>query len=140
MLDYAHNASGFDAIQQYMENVDADSKICIIGATGDRRDEDIRNQGRYAAEIFDEIIIRHDKDSRGRENDELTKLLMEGIRSANTNPQVEVISDEAAAIEFAVTHAPQEAFIFVCADHVKHSIELVRKLQEKLLYSMSKVS
>lgn len=140
MLDYAHNASGFDAIQHYMEQVDAASKICIIGATGDRRDEDIRNQGRYAAGMFDEIIIRHDKDSRGRKNEELTALLLEGIRSVNTHPRVEVISDEAAAIEFAVTNAPHESFIFVCADHVKHSIELVRKLQDKLLYSMSKVS
>jgi UDP-N-acetylmuramyl tripeptide synthase len=70
----------------------------------------------------------------------MTQLIMEGIHSTNKNPRVEVISDEAAAIEFAVRHAPQEAFIFVCADHVKHSIELVRKLQDKLLYSMSKVS
>lgn len=140
MLDYAHNASGFDAIQKYMAQVDASSKICIIGATGDRRDEDIRNLGKYAASIFNEIIIRHDKDGRGRTNEELTSLVMEGIHSVNANPRVEVISDEAAAIEFAVTNAPQEAFIFVCADHVKHSIELVRRLQEKLLYSMSKVS
>ncbi|WP_294678528.1 cyanophycin synthetase [uncultured Fluviicola sp.] len=140
MLDYAHNASGFDAIQKYMAQVDASSKICIIGATGDRREEDIRNLGKYAASIFNEIIIRHDKDGRGRTNEELTGLVMEGIHSVNANPRVEVISDEAAAIEFAVTNAPQEAFIFVCADHVKHSIELVRRLQEKLLYSMSKVS
>lgn len=140
MLDYAHNASGFEGVQKYMAQVDASSKICIIGATGDRRDEDIRNLGKYAASTFNEIIIRHDKDPRGRTNEELTGLVMEGIRSVNTNPRVEVISDEAAAIEFAVTNAPQEAFIFVCADHVKHSIELVRRLQEKLLYSMSKVS
>lgn len=140
MLDYAHNASGFQSIQKYMSKVDASTKICIIGATGDRRDVDIRNLGKYAASIFDEIIIRHDKDGRGRTNEEMTALIMEGIRSVNSNPRVEVISDEAAAIEFAVTNAPQEAFIFVCADHVKHSIELVRRHQEKLLYSMSKVS
>ncbi len=140
MLDYAHNASGFESIWKYMAKVEASSKICIIGATGDRREQDIRNLGKYAASIFDEIIIRHDKDGRGRTNEELTALIMEGIHSVNVNPKVEVISDEAAAIEFAVTNAPQEAFIFVCADHVKHSIELVRRLQEKLLYSMSKVS
>ncbi len=140
MLDYAHNASGFDAIQKYMINVEASRKICIIGATGDRRDEDIRNLGKYAARIFDEIIIRHDINGRGRTNEEMTKLIMEGIYSVNPNPHVEVISNEAEAIEFAVTNAPQEAFIFVCADKVMHSIELVQKLQKKLLYSMSQVS
>lgn len=140
MLDYAHNASGFDAIRKYVDKVEASSKICIIGATGDRRDEDIRNLGKYAASIFNEIIIRHDKDGRGRTNEEMTGLILEGIHSVNSNLRIEVISDEAAAIEFAVSNAPQDAFIFVCADHVKHSIDLVRKLREKLLYSMSKVS
>ncbi|MNJ86396.1 Cyanophycin synthetase [compost metagenome] len=140
MLDYAHNASGFDGIQKYMSNVEASSKICIIGATGDRRDDDIRNLGKYAASIFDEIIIRHDKDGRGRTNEEMTDLIMEGILSVKPDPVVAVVSDEEEAVEYAVTNAAQEAFIFVCADHVKHSIDLVRKLQDKLLYSMSQVS
>lgn len=140
MLDYAHNASGFEAIRKYMTSVESSNKICIIGATGDRRDEDIRNLGKAAAMIFDEIIIRHDKDGRGRSNEEMTKLIMEGIHSVNSKVRVEVISDEATAIEYAVTNAPQGAFVFVCADHVKHSIELVQRLQEKLLYSISKVS
>nr|WP_294862302.1 cyanophycin synthetase [uncultured Fluviicola sp.] len=140
MLDYAHNASGFDAIRQYMATVESPSKICVIGATGDRRDEDIRNQGRYVASIFNEIIIRHDTDNRGRPNEEMTRLLKEGISSVNPHLRVEVISDEASAIEAAVTNASQGAFIFVCADHVRDSIEMVRKLQEKLVYSMSKVS
>lgn len=140
MLDYAHNVSGFEAIKGFVGKIEAASKICVIGATGDRRDGDIRNLGKYAASIFDEIIIRHDADGRGRTNEEMTELIMQGILTVNPEPRVEVISDEAAAIEFAVTNAPQEAFIFVCADHVKHSIDLVRKLQDKLLYSMSKVS
>src|SRR3989338_929341 len=139
ILDYAHNASGFQAIQQYMSTVES-PKIGVIGATGDRRDQDIRNQGKYAAEIFDQIIIRHDKNNRGRPNEEMTQLLMEGISSVNPDADVDVISDEASAIEAAVTHAPQGAFVFVCADHVKHSLELVKKPQEKLVYRFSKVS
>lgn len=140
MLDYAHNASGFSGIQKYMESIESPSKVCIIGATGDRRDEDIRNLGKYAAEIFDEIIIRHDKDGRGRSNDEMTKLLVEGICSVNENACIVVISDEAKAIETAVTNARQGAFIFACADHVAHSIEIIKKLQEKLVYSMPQAS
>lgn len=140
MLDYAHNASGFSAIQNYVDKVESPAKICIIAATGDRREEDIRNQGRYSATIFDEIIIRHDKNGRGRSNEQLTNLLMEGISSVNPNMPVEVISDESSAIESAVTNAPNGAFIFACADHVKHSIELVKRLQEKQFYSISKVS
>lgn len=140
MLDYAHNASGFRAIQQYMSTVESPAKIGVIGATGDRRNEDIHNQGKYAAEIFDRIIIRHDKNNRGRPYEETTQLLMEGIRSVNANKHVTVIPDEAVAIESAVANAPEGAFVFVCADHVMHSIELVKKLQEKLVYPISRVS
>ena len=42
---------------------------------------DIRSMGKYAAEMFDEIIIRHDKDGRGRTNEELTQLITQGIHS-----------------------------------------------------------
>ncbi|MES2557507.1 MAG: cyanophycin synthetase [Bacteroidota bacterium] len=140
MLDYAHNASGFSAIQQYMSTVESPAKICIIAATGDRRDDDIRNLGRYSAEIFDQVIIRHDKNNRGRPYEETTQLLMEGIGSVDPNTRTDVIPDEALAIEAAITNAPEGAFVFVCADHVKHSIELVKKLQEKLVYPVSRVS
>ncbi len=140
ILDYAHNASGFEAMKQYMSTVESPAKICVIGATGDRRDEDIRNLGRYSAGSFDRIIIRYDKNNRGRAYEEMTRLLMEGIGSVNPAARVEVIPDEAAAIEAAVTNAPQGGFVFVCADHVKHSIEFVKKLQEKLVYPISRVS
>jgi cyanophycin synthetase len=131
MLDYAHNAAGFEGIQKYMSQIDSPYKMCVIGATGDRRDEDIRNLGRYAATIFDEVIIRHDEDGRGRPNEEMTDLIMSGIYSVDRNKTVRVISDEQLAIESALALAPHNAFIFVCADHVKHSIEIIKGLQQK---------
>jgi cyanophycin synthetase len=129
MLDYAHNAGAFVEIEKYMSGVDAKRKVCIIAATGDRRDDDIRNLGNYAARIFDEIIIRHDKDSRGQNNDRLTELLMEGIRKDGHEKQVTVISDEYEAISYAVGHAQPGTFIFVCADKVWDSIDMIRELQ-----------
>ena len=41
--------------------------IGVIGIPGDRRDEDQRQYGAIAAGAFDEIIVREDKNLRGRQ-------------------------------------------------------------------------
>ena len=59
-------------------------KVGIISGTGDRRDEDIREIGRISAKNFDEIIIRQDKNLRGRTAEEIINLLVEGINEGKT--------------------------------------------------------
>lgn len=130
MVDYVHNEGGFSEIEKYMETVKSPRKIGIIAATGDRRPVDIQKIGYYAARIFDEIIIRHDKDSRGRSNQELTDLLMEGIISVNPRKSVKVVSDETEAVHTALDHARSGDFIFICADDVFTTHDIVRKAQE----------
>jgi cyanophycin synthetase len=125
MVDYAHNEGGFQELKKFMSREKATEKIAIIGGTGDRRDKDIRNLGAYAAQIFDKIIIRHDKDNRGRTKEELTTLLTEGIRSVKPEMPVTVISDESEALQYAIDHAKEGSFIFVCADEVHKTLELV---------------
>jgi cyanophycin synthetase len=131
MLDYSHNADGYENLKKYMNSIVASVKTGIIAATGDRREEDIRNIGRLAAQIFDELIIRHDKDGRGRTPEELTKLLLEGIREINAEMKVTIISDEQEALKHAINNARPNEFIFACADHVHTSVEFVKKLHEE---------
>lgn len=131
MLDYSHNTDAYIQLQKYMSTVQASRKIGIISATGDRRDDDIRNIGYYAAQAFDEIIIRHDRDGRGRPNEDQTRLLKEGIAKIDPDKPVKVISDEYSALEYVVCQSPENAFVFACADHVHTSIEFVKELQAR---------
>lgn len=131
MIDYVHNKDGYAKMKEFMDTIKASQKIGIISATGDRRDDDISDIGRYAGETFDEIIIRHDKDLRGREKEEITRLLTEGIRETNPDIPIKVISDEFEAIEFAIEHAQKNAFIFETADHVQPTIHFVLELQKR---------
>jgi len=131
MVDYVHNTDGFRELKDFMKNVHASIKTGIIGCAGDRRDEDIKLMGRYAAEIFDEIIIRHDKDGRGRTNEELTQLIMEGIKSEKPEMEVTVISDEMEALSYAMEYAIKGSFIVVSSDETHKSIELVKQKQEE---------
>jgi hypothetical protein len=44
-----------------------------------------------------------------------------------------VISDESEAIGYAIASARPGSFIFACADHVMHSIEIVKAYQQRQL-------
>ena len=130
MVDYAHNVGALNELKKFLDTIHASLKVGIIAGVGDRRDEDIRNIGFCAGQMFDEIIIRHDKDGRGRANDVLTNLLMEGIISANADAFVNVISDECEAIQYAIDNAREGSFIVVCSEHVKETLEFVHQIQE----------
>jgi cyanophycin synthetase len=132
MVDYAHNADGFTQLKKYIDRTEASKKIGVIAATGDRKDDDIRKLGRIAAQMLTEIVIRHDKDLRGRPAEEHSRLLLEGIRSERADMPVEVIPDEKEAIMHAVSKAEKGSFVLVCADHVQETIRMVSEIKKEL--------
>lgn len=131
MIDYAHNVAGFGEISRFMKSVPAASKIGIISVPGDRRDQDICTIGQTVAETFSQVVIRHDKDLRGRTAREMEALLKEAIWSVKPNMKIAVVPDELGAIDYAVQHAPKGAFIFECADSVHQVLGYVKTLSEK---------
>ena len=135
MIDYVHNTDGFKELKTFMQNVHASVKTGIIGCAGDRRDDDIRLMGRYAAEIFDEIIIRHDKDGRGRTNEELTQLITEGIYSVDSGIEIKVISNELEALDYAMQNAVKGSFIVCSSDNVAESIAFMSAQQQQKEYT-----
>nr|HPQ21281.1 cyanophycin synthetase [Saprospiraceae bacterium] len=140
LLDYAHNPAGLRALQRMVEKMDATVKVGIIAGVGDRRDEDTNEIGAIAAEMFDEIIIRQDKHLRGRSEEELIGLLMEGIKMKDPNKKVTVIPSEREAIKFAITNAQKDSLIIMCSDVVPDALELVKKFKEEeanLLFGFS---
>jgi len=130
MIDYAHNTDGYRELKKFLDHIDS-YKIGIVSSPGDRRDEDIKNTGYYAAQMFDEIIIRHDEDSRGRPKEQITQLIVEGILLVNSEPVINVISDELEAIQFAMDTARQGAFILDCSDKVQEAINFVIEAKER---------
>ena len=141
LVDYAHNPAGLRALQKFIDNVDATVKVGIIAGVGDRRDDDTKEIGAIASEIFDEIIIRQDKNLRGRTDTELIDLMEEGIREANKSIPIRKIPNEAEAITFAIKNAKEGSLITMCSDVVPDALELVMKFKEEeanKLYEFSK--
>ncbi len=130
LADYAHNPAGFNVLKAYVDKVNASKKIGIISGTGDRRDDDIKELGKIAASMFDEIIIRQDKHLRGRSVENIVELLQEGINSVNQNIKVDVILKELDAIDFAIKNAPKDSFIVICSDVVTDALAYIQKIKE----------
>jgi cyanophycin synthetase len=131
MIDFAHNADGFRGISEFLSTIDSPMKIGIITGTGDRRDNDIRDLGRISAGMFDHIIIRQDKFLRGREANEIVKLLVEGIRETDPEQSYEYIPKEVEALKHAFSIAKPGTFITALSDVIDNAIEVVNSYLDK---------
>ena len=100
LADFAHNPHGLKLLCDFISKLDYPTRIGVISGTGDRRDEDIRELGEISAHYFDEIIIRCDKNLRGRTADEIISLLKEGIEKVNPNIPTVTIANENEALEY----------------------------------------
>jgi len=131
LIDFAHNPAGYRGVEEYLSSVEATKKIGIIAGVGDRRDEDIKECATIAARMFDHIIIRQEKYLRGRTEDEITGLIMEGIADSGRNVTHEIISKEVEAIKHAITNAEEGTFITALSDVVTNAIEIVQEYLDK---------
>ena len=131
LIDFAHNAAGYRGIEEYLSSVEATKKIGIIAGVGDRRDEDIKECATIAARMFDHIIIRQEKYLRGRTEDEIIGLIMEGITASGRDVTHEIISKEVEAIKHAITNAEEGTFITALSDVVTNAIEIVQEYLDK---------
>ena len=131
LLDYAHNEAGMEALHNFIDNLEGSPKVGIIAGIGDRREEDNNNMGRRAAEMFDEIIIRQDKNLRGKTEEQLIDMLSVGIKSHDPNKKVQIIQKESDAITHAIQNAKKGSLIVMCSDVVPDALKLVMDYKEK---------
>jgi cyanophycin synthetase len=141
LLDYAHNSAGFRALQKFVEKMEGHPKVGIIAGIGDRREEDNNDIGRIAAEMFDEIIIRQDKNLRGKTEEEIIAMILAGVREVSADKKVTVIPSEKEAITYAINNAQKGSLIIVSSDVVPDALNLVMKFKEEeanRLYEITK--
>ena len=131
LLDYAHNPAGLRALQKFVDKMEATVKVGMIAGIGDRRREDNMEIGKIAAEMFDEIIIRQDRNLRGKSAAELIEMLESGIREHHPEKKITVIQNEHEAIEYAYKNAPKGSLLILCSDVVPDALAQVMKYKEE---------
>jgi cyanophycin synthetase len=118
------------ALQNFTNELEATVKVGIIAGIGDRRVEDNNEMGSIAAEMFDEIIIRQDKRLRGKTEQELIKMLDDGIKMIDPNKKTTIIPSEREAILYAVRNAVKGSLIILSSDVIPDALDLVKELKE----------
>lgn len=131
LIDFAHNPTGYRGIEDFLQSVDATKKIGIIAGIGDRRDEDIKECASIAARMFDHIIIRQEKHLRGRSENQIIELIMEGIVESGRSVTYEIINKEVEAIKHAIDNAEDGSFITALSDVVTNAIDIVQEYLDK---------
>ena len=137
IIDYAHNAAGLETLGDFVERLTSDSpngerpgeaswtanlRVAVVATAGDRRDEDMRELGEVAARYFDEVIVREDKNPRGRRRGEAAALIMEGIERARASGPAraghgEIVLDEMEAAKVALDRARPGDLVVLCVDY-----------------------
>ncbi len=140
VIDYCHNVDGMRQLADFVNRMMVEPQtragvlrtpaapprtgraIAVIGIPGDRRDQDQREYGALAATAFDEIVIREDRNLRGREPGETASNVAAGIRAARGEGggaravRVDKILDEASAVRAALRRSAPGDLVVVCAD------------------------
>jgi cyanophycin synthetase len=139
VIDYCHNVDGMRQLADFVERmmVEPQTKagrigasgpaarqgraIGVLGIPGDRRDDDQRQYGAIAAGAFDEVIIREDKNLRGRPPGETAGNVIEGVRAARAEgraraARAEKVLDEMTAVRTALRRAMPGDLVVCCVD------------------------
>ena len=131
LIDFAHNPAGYRGVEEYLQSVEANRKIGIIAGVGDRRDEDIKECAKIAGNMFNHIIIRQEKHLRGRTEEEIINLILEGIAESNKEVTYEIITKETEAIKHAINSAEEGDYITALSDVVTNAIDIVQQYLDK---------
>jgi cyanophycin synthetase len=127
LVDYAHNAAAIKGLMEFVQNVDANRRIGVVTAPGDRRDDDLRAIGRLAA-CLDYVIVKEDQYRRGRPDGHIADLIIDGLRDGGLGEnQYETIYNEQEAITHAMQQMKDNDLVVILADDVTGSLDLVRK-------------
>jgi len=129
IVDYAHKPHGLRALSGYLNHI-VEKKTGIITVPGNRRDHDIIEFGEISASMFDDIIIRFDRDTRGRSEESIVHLLAQGIQNIKPDLQHKVIADTRSAIHFAIDTAEKQSYVVICADDAIQTINITQKVAE----------
>jgi cyanophycin synthetase len=150
LIDYAHNAHGLETVGDFVDRMTASApsfapgspswsanlKVAVVATPGDRRDEDMRELGRVAARYFDEIVIREDRNPRGRKRGEAAEHILEGVeeamRAGHRVGNVEIVLDEMQATRRALSRARPGDLVVLCVDY---ATEVWKELEARKLHA-----
>jgi len=127
LLDYGHNPSGYRSVIQFIEGLNAERLVGVIGMPGDRRDEAIFQVGQIAGQHFSKLYIKEDRDLRGRAPGEVAAILYNGaLMGGIDEAEIEIILPEVKALQTAIDQASYGDLIVMFYEDFESSLAVVQ--------------
>jgi cyanophycin synthetase len=131
IFDYAHNAHAVGVMADLAQRLDVTGRrIIVLAGPGDRRDEDLRAIAETVAGRFDHYICRRDDGLRGRDGDEVPRILAKALIAKGVpDAQISIIADEQLAIDAALRMGRAGDLLLIFADALIRSWKQVIKFR-----------
>lgn len=123
LFDYGHNAHAVATMVDLAQRLDVQGRrIVVLAGPGDRRDEDLHAIADAVAGRFDHYVCRRDDALRGRDADEVPKIMAARLIEKGVPADAIVqIPDEQEAIDHALRMGRAGDLLLVFADALTRS-------------------
>ncbi|WP_236704937.1 glutamate ligase domain-containing protein [Hymenobacter sp. AT01-02] len=132
IVDYAHNTHGIEKFAEFLNATEATHKVGVVSGLGDRRDEDTLGFSRVAGRIFDEVVLRQDRDLRGKTAEELKEIMTQGLRLDAPELPITYIENEMDAIDHVLTTAKPGSVVVLFTENIKDTLKKLDEYESKL--------
>lgn len=130
IMDYGHNAHAVQMMADLAQSLDATRRIVVLTGPGDRRDEDLRAIAAAVAGKFDHYVVRRDDSLRGRDGDEVPRIIAQALRDGGVGDDaISVIPDEQQAVDAALRMGRTGDLVLVFADALARSWKQITKFK-----------
>ena len=128
IVDYGHNTSALRKLVEAVRGYSHAHRISVYSAPGDRRDQDIVEQGRLLGADFDAVWLYEGDYCRGREPGEIIALLAQGLEGATRTRKIEKVQGALKAIDLAIAAAEPGSLLVIQADTADETVQHLRSV------------
>ncbi len=126
VVDYGHNIDALRALLDGLDHFPANRRIVVYSSAGDRRDDDMIEQGKMLAKHFDEAWLYEGDYVRGREPGQIMKLIAQGLATSDRVKKVESIFGHLSCVDQAMESAQPGDLVMIQADTADETVQHVK--------------
>ena len=125
VLDYGHNTSALSRLIEAIKHLPHTRRNVVYSAAGDRRNNDIIEQGKLLGDHFDRVVLYEDTYLRGREPGEIFALFREGLNDGIRVKDVEEVRGGVAALKSGLEKCLPGDLLVIQPDSVDDAVEFL---------------
>ena len=136
VVDYGHNYDGYRKVIEGLYRMKVNRLIGVIGVPGDRMDASIKEVGILSGQCFDYIVVKEDRESRGRKQGEIADILYDACKKGGLSEEnIEIELLEENALEKAMNIALSGDIVIVFYEEREIIMKKIKEYQQKIYLS-----